>query len=175
VIPRDQDTSGCGTRSTYQRGCRCLPCRAAHADYHRARRRATPVGLVSAAAAMAHLAHLAGLGVGYRQAARLSGLNVREIQRVRSGARDVIRRETEARILAIRPVLAPGQRVSAWPTWRLIHSLEAEGFTLGSLARRLGLQSAQLQFDHRRVTVRNALMVRHFHAAVTAEGPEVTA
>jgi hypothetical protein len=166
---------GCGSRATYKRGCRCLPCRAAHAAYHRARRRAIPFELVSAAAAMAHLAHLAGLGVGYRQAARLSGVSTWEIKRVRTGRLHAIRPETEARILAIRPLLAHGQRVSAWPTWRLIHSLEREGFTLGSLARRLGLQTPQLQFDHGRVTVKNALLVRQFHTAVTAEGPEVTA
>jgi hypothetical protein len=167
----------CGQRSTYRRGCRCLRCRAANANYERVRRAAETElrALVSATDAAAYLLSLKARGVGYRQAAKLSGLSLTEIREVRAGARQWILPETEAAILTIRPVLALGQHVSAWPTWRLIHSLESEGFTLGSLARRLGLQSGQLQIDHHRVTVKNALMVRHFHARVTAEGPEVSA
>lgn len=166
-----------GTRLTYQRGCRCLPCRAANAIYFRGYRERSdsPALLVSARDAAAHLAGLAELGVGYRQAAQLSGLSVAEIRTVRNGRRTVIRPETEAAILAVRPVLAHGQKVQAWPTWRLIQSLGREGYTLGSLARFMGLQSEQLQLDHGRVTVRNALVVRKLHASLTAEGPEVTA
>lgn len=175
-MPQDQDTPRCGVRATYKRGCRCLRCRVANAQYVRIRRvNPASVALVSAVPVVEHLAKLAELGVGHRQASRLSGVSVSEIRKIRSGRRPALKPETAGRLLAIRVVLAPGQRVKAWPTWRLIHSLQTEGYTLGSLAMHLGLRSAQLQLDHGRVTVRNAVLVRKLHARLTAEGPEVTA
>jgi hypothetical protein len=166
---------GHGARAAYQRGCRCLPCRVANAAYQRQRRASLDdaVALVSSAAAVDHLAQLALLGVGYRQAARLSGLSIAEIRVVRKGRRAYVRADTAARILSVRPVLAPGQRVSAWPTWRLIHSLTREGFTLGALATRLGLHTPHLQFDHTQVTVRNALRVRRLYELVNLEDEEI--
>lgn len=32
---QDANLAGHGTRKKYQRGCRCIPCRRAHAKYHR--------------------------------------------------------------------------------------------------------------------------------------------
>lgn len=66
----------------------------------------------------------------------------------------------------------PGQHVPAGRTWRRIRLLRIEGFSLAELARRLGLQRPQLQFDTERVRVSTEQRVEAFYAAVMAEGPE---
>jgi hypothetical protein len=53
-----------------------------------------------------------------------------------------------------------GQHVTGWRTWRLIDSLERDGFTRRALAFKLGLRGRGLQLHHRRITVRNALKMR---------------
>lgn len=97
---------------------------------------------VSADAARRHLQHLEKTGIGYRQAAALSGLAPRGILRIRNGDMDTIRRLTEQRILAIRAQFAPGARVRPQSTWRKLSALRAEGFSLAELGRRLGLPHA---------------------------------
>lgn len=167
-------------RTAYRGGCRCRTCRDAEAGYQkrlrlRRARQELIAGVVDAAQAHAYLVELGAKGVGYRQAARLAGLSIAEIRAVRSGRRQHVRPETAACILAIRPVLAHGVYVSAWPTWRLIHSLRKEGYTLGALALKVGLLTPHLQFDHGQVTVKNALRMRQFYEQVNLEGGEEVA
>lgn len=178
-----------GDRRTYQRGCRCLPCCAANAQYAAARRAGDPApDLVSATQARAHLFSLHSSGVGARQAARLAGLSEREIWDIRSGRRTAIELDTERRILAVQPTPAPGQRISGWRTWRRLDALEREGFTKGELARRLGNKTPKLQIApevrgprrsehepmHRQVTVRTARRVQRLYRYHMDEGPEET-
>lgn len=153
-----------GDRRTYRRGCRCLPCRAANAAYERCRRAGDllpdPAEMVDAVFAEMHLTALRGQGVGYRQAARLAGLCDRLVSDIRSGRRTRIRADTQTRILGVRPVLAHGQSITGWRSWRLIDSLKREEFTQGAIAQMLGNRHPSLQLGKKRMRVRSALRVR---------------
>jgi hypothetical protein len=163
-----------GEMRTYRRGCRCLPCKAASANYKRDRRSIClfpdPAELLPAAGAELYLAELRARGVGYRQAAQLAGLSDRFILDVRAGKVPTLRADTLTRILAIRPALAHGQHVMGWRTARLINSLEREGYTRGRIARALGRQSPRLQIGRRKCTVKNALRVRTLYRHINVEG-----
>jgi hypothetical protein len=163
-----------GDVRTYRRGCKCLPCKAASATYRRERRATCsypdPAERLPAARAELYLAELRARGVGYRQAARLSGLSERFVLEVRAGKVATLRADTMTRILAIRPALALGRHVMGWRTARLIDSLEREGFSRGRIARELGRRSPRLQIGRRKCTVKNALRVRTLWRRINAEG-----
>ena len=141
-----------------------MPCRAANAAYVRQRRAGSvypnPAELVDAVLAEMHLSKLKAQGVGYRQAANLAGLSPQLVADVRSGRKTRIRADTNARILNIPAVLAHGQVVTGWRTWRLLDSLKREGFTQTRIARHLGASAPQLQIQRRHIRVRTALRVR---------------
>lgn len=153
-----------GTRGAYAAGCHCTPCRAANAAYVAAHR--APAGLVDAGPARAHLAALAALGLGYRQSAQLAGVAPSTTRAVLAGTLPTIRPTTAARLLTVRPVLAPGALVAGTKTWRYVDSLKREGFTLRELGYRLGAQSQQLQYAARRVRVASALKVARLYASL---------
>jgi hypothetical protein len=142
-------------------------CRAANARYVAALRAQAaiypdPRERVDAGPARAYLAQLRALGVGYRRAAQLAGLDPAVVNDIRMGRKDPIRADTSARILGIRPALAHGQAVPSWRTWRFLDSLRGEGFTKAEIARRLGLRGARIQFKRvgGKVRVDNALKVK---------------
>lgn len=159
-----------GDRRHYARGCRCTRCRAANAAYVRTRRAGAlypdPAELVDASPAEAHLMVLRGQGVGYRQAAKLAGLDESLVVKIRKGLKNPIRADTLARILGVPAVLAHGQTVTGWRTWRLLHSLRGEEFPAGRLARMLGNRTPKLQIRRRRVRVKTALKVRALYRRV---------
>lgn len=159
-----------GTRGRYRQSCRCLPCRAANATYVQARRSAVlypdPAELVDAVYAVMHLMRLRTQGVGYRQAARLAGVSERLIADVRAGRLLKVRADTLTRIYSVQPILAHGQTVMGWRTWRLLDSLEREGFERQELARRLGHASPRLQIQRKRLRVRTALKVRVLYGRI---------
>lgn len=162
-----------GDRRTYKAlRCRCLPCRAANATYVRSRRAGVlypdPSERVDAVLAELHLTKLKGQGVGVRQAAKLAGLGDRLIALVRSGQKTQIRADTQARILAIPAILAHGQTVMGWRTWRLIDSLKREEIPEGDIATRLGC-GPRLRIRRRKVRVLTALKVRALYRHVNAE------
>jgi hypothetical protein len=107
---RASDTHG--TRSAYQAGCLCVPCRSAEATYRATLRRR----------------HLEG-----------------------------------------RPIL--GAHVPAGPAWRMIRSLQVEGFTVEELASRLGLQTPRLQLHTETITRRNLLKVHRIYRLWLLEDP----
>lgn len=161
-----------GTRASYRRGCRCLQCRAANANYERRRQIISypdPAELVDAELAVLHLEALRAQGVGYRQAAKLAGVSPQLVSEIRGGQRLLVRADIASRILGMPAVLAHGQRVTAWRTWRFLDSLKREGFPKGELARRLGLQSPQLQLHSRHVRVKNALRVKRLWQRIMSE------
>ena len=67
------------------------------------------------------------------------------------------------------PIL--GSHQSASSTWRMIHSLHAEGFTHGAIASLIGLRTRKLQFDTERVTLRTVLRVHHVFRTRFCESP----
>lgn len=65
-----------------------------------------------------------------------------------------------------------GAKVSAVDTWRKIRQFKSEQFTQAEIARRLGLQSPQLQFDRKRITLATSLKVARFYRLVILEGQD---
>ena len=147
------------TERRYRLGCRCLPCRAAHATRNRRQRR-TGHPLTAAAPARAHLAALRGAGLGRRQRAQLSGGPRRTTPAVLRGARRRIQAHTAAALLALElssANLAPGALVSNWPARRCVRSLQLEGFSQAEIARRLGLRAGRLRLQAKgKIRVRSA-------------------
>jgi hypothetical protein len=143
-----------GCRSTYQRGCRCGPCRLANATY----KREGP--LVDATAARAHLKALAVCAVGLAQAARLSGLHVTVLRRIRLHTSASVRSSTAVRILAIpcRPAL--GARISAVEARRTIRALQRERYTTARIEGSLGVRAVDARLPGNAVTLRRTLRLR---------------
>lgn len=119
---------------------------------------------------------LQGLGVGYRQVAHLAGVSTAYVKAIRTGQQPRISPSLETKILAVKALLAPGQRVKAWPTWRLIKLLFREGFTKAEIARRLHYDTERLPFElkatEKYIRVRTALRVRGLYRRITADGPD---
>lgn len=128
-----------------------------------------PAELVDAKPAELRLFSLKAVGVGYRQVAKLTRLSPQVILEIRDGRRAQIRADIACRIMACQAILAHGQTVTGWRTWRLIDSLERDGFTRGDIAQRLGASTPQLQIERRRIRVRTALKVRTLHQRINAE------
>lgn len=159
-----------GSAPSFRAGCRCVPCRSV---------------VVDASAARAHLLTLQGKGVGYRHAARLSGISRRIVNEIRSGRRQRIAISTEQAITGItRPTLARGARVNAYEARKKLRTLLAEGFTLEDLARVLHLHGKTIKRDtlvvplheqgkrEPKMRVSSVIRVRTFFARVMAEGPD---
>lgn len=168
-----------GTRWHYNAGCRCFACTLANARYKMLRAEANARGdwngWVSPEQAKARLELLAEKGIGHRQAAKLAGISVTTVQRIRSGESQNIRAKVEQAILSITPTLAHGAIVNGYHERRRLKDLKSEGFTLQELAERLRLPRRWVEQDHHPMRVRNVLKVRRLWDVLMAEGPEATA
>jgi len=153
--------------SGYRRACRCVVCRAGHAAYVAARRRAAPSD-ADCEPARVHLRQLQALGLGTRQIARQAGVSRATVLGVLRGGSS--RPAIVAKLLAARPVLAPGVVIVGTVPWRSIDSLQREGYTRRDVARLLGSRSQQLQL-HRHLTVRSALRIARLYDALASEAP----
>ena len=150
------------TERRYRLGCRCLPCRAAHATRNRRLRR-TGQPLTPAAPVRAHLVKLRGAGFGLRQLAQLSGVHRRPLQAILRGSRRKLQASTAALLLAVDTAAprADGQLVSNWHARRCLRSLQLEGFSQAEIARRLGLRAGRLRLQAKgKVRVRSARRIR---------------
>jgi len=161
--------SRCGTRSGYTAGCRCEPCRIAHRDYNREWLRKEArirYGIeerveqtVDATEAREHLLWLSSQGIGRRQVAKHARLVPSTIQKITSGQRTRIYRETADRILAVNLTQRPANaHVDATRTWEQIDELLDAGWSKARIARHLtGRQTTlSLQLHRDRVTLRHA-------------------
>lgn len=171
-FPRPQGIYAHGTRQNYRTGCRCTPCRSANACYEALRVQARAHGQpVWAAPDMARrkLRMLQGIGVGYRQAARLAGVSVRTVLRIRRGQAQRIHADIERAIVGIEhPSLARGVYVNGYETRHYVESLVREDFKKTWLAAKLGLRGGRLRIGHI-VRAATALKVRQLHRDLTAE------
>jgi hypothetical protein len=163
-----------GTRTKYRGGCRCLRCRAANARYEAERAQARAAGdwngLVPADAARNHIALLSKAGLGRNAMAAASDIAPAVISRIKSGQSAHIRKRTEERLLAVsKDAVSDAARVRAYPTWRQIRSLLAEGFTQAELARRLGYKSPSLQLGKKWILARNAARVDRLYRRLMQE------
>lgn len=154
-----------GTRQNYRSGCHCLACRSANACYEaqraleRAKSDGSPQHTVDAGPARQKLQELAALQVGIRQAAKLAGVSVRTVQRIRTGASVQIRPAVEMAILGIQePQQAGGVRVNGYTTRHYIESMLREDYAEADLAQQLGFRGPSLRLG-RNVTVRTACRV----------------
>jgi Zn ribbon nucleic-acid-binding protein len=157
-----------GARVRYLAGCRCEACREANNAYERMRAKLRRAGqgnaLVSSARVRRHLVKLSAAGVGRRTVADLAGVPPSTLAAVRAGTRTHVRRQTEARILAVGvDALTDAKLVPARSTWRLLDKMLAEGFTRGALALRLGKKTPALQVRRDRVTARTRARVERLY------------
>ncbi len=91
-------------RTTYQHGCRCLPCRTANAHYASRYRRGITcpaAALVNVHQARQHLRKLFRLGFRYQALAAMTSLSRHTLQAIRAGTKRVIRAVTSQCILAV--------------------------------------------------------------------------
>jgi|HubBroStandDraft_2_1064218.scaffolds.fasta_scaffold10665_3 transcriptional regulator with XRE-family HTH domain len=155
-----------GTYSRYRYGpdengeqgaCRCARCKAASARVQRDRYRLKAYGrwespYTDAGPSRDHVRALRAAGVSRECVARVTGVSDGALTRLLYGRRDrpptrMVRRETEARILAVRPsldLLADGAPVDSAGTVRRLQALIATGRTRQELAGRLGVQPTNL-------------------------------
>lgn len=163
-----------GTRSKYVLGCRCAPCKAAHARYYwdryQLRRESGETNpLVSARRARDHLRRLQAIGMGRDAVAEVTDLAPHTVQQITTGKRRRITLFTERLLLGVADnLLKDGAMILAGPTKSMVQELLEEGYTEKELAQRLGYRGRCLPFLRRtKLTVRNADRVRVLHRKLT--------
>jgi len=164
-----------GWRARYMAGCRCLPCRAAHARYNTECERRVKGGItnkiVPANRAREHLLQLSKLGVGRRAVRAATDVAESILHQIAKGRRLQIREETERRILAVdESARADHSLVDAAPTWKLLDELLARGYSRTQIARWLGSKSKTpaLQLSRGKILARQAVRVQRLYRKVQA-------
>lgn len=169
-----------GTHACYVLdACRCLKCAAANTRYEHDRSRQHAYGrwdnYVPAEPARAHIRSLMDQGMGLKRIVAVSDVSQGLLWKLVYGKKRPdgtrtpsvrVRKDTEARILAIRPDLAPGARVDATGTRRRIQALVCLGYSVNYLGERLGILSSNMHtmLHHRgEVTVRTVKAVEELY------------
>lgn len=144
-----------GTHSNYSHGCRCEPCRLAHREYERNRKRIRtrfayglddmPVHLVDATETRKHILFLQSRGIGLASLSRRTGIAESNLRRMAKGKQKRVAPQTESRILAIPAIkFMPGQFVDAAPYKEMIQDIKNRGYTTAQIAVMLGIKSERL-------------------------------
>jgi hypothetical protein len=157
----------------YWRGCRCLICRAAEAEYRSARRRTSADELVQAESVRQHLVTLRG--TGRRYIAKRAGISDRTVRDILNGTRQQIRAGTAKRLLAVNAEPAPGTLVPVWRTAKLLDSLEQEGWTREDIAVMLGMKPGALQCRGQKVRRKTADAVESLYKGLMGEAYDARA
>ena len=113
-----------------------------------------------------HLVKLSGLGVGYKQVAKVAKVNAGILLKIRNGKRDNIRAQAARRVLEVTPQhKAPSATVPAEMTWQRLDLLLEMGFTKCELAIKLGSTSKTpaLQIRRDRVLIRTERLVKRLY------------
>ncbi|MCX6549707.1 MAG: hypothetical protein NTY02_01655 [Acidobacteria bacterium] len=92
-----------------------------------------------------HLTSLTVAGVGVRQLAALAVVAERTVRDTLHGTRTRLLASTAGRLLALRPILAPGQVVESSDAAALLRALLDEGYTRSQMARGLGIDDSSLR------------------------------
>jgi hypothetical protein len=165
-----------GKRSSYVNGCHCRTCRAANAEYIRARRKTGSHEVreesVDASRAREYLALLSEMGIGRPSVHKACGVNMRILWEIANSKKAHILRSTEARILAITPneAMSRGVLVDADVTRQQIKVLLTEGFTKSTLAARLKRFSDRLCIlEGNKVRASSALKVNQLYRLMMAD------
>ena len=143
----------CGTQSAYGSGCRCRPCRDAHAEVWRERRNRKKEGIladgdrVPAEPAQAALRWLREQGLKWSQIEAISGMERRTLDRVMAPTRVNVARSTQVvlertvqrvkddPLLLVRDAL---RFPATWTLWQ-VRALMAMGWTEDILEDRAGM------------------------------------
>ena len=165
-----------GTDASYVRGCRCDECRAAHARYSAAHRKAHPkpdAGYVSADRARAHLQFLAAHGIGLKAINVATDIVVPIITGIRNGTRKRLQKRTEKKILAVTTDMALDRTlIDAGATWRRINEMLASGTRKCDILAALGRQGPLSRLGRTHVTVRTASLIERLHQRLSAVLPD---
>lgn len=179
--------SRCGTRTSYNAGCRCEPCRTAHRIYNREwlRREARikygieppkPPRWIDATEVREHLVWLQSIGMGRRLVARHSGVSVSQIIKLRDATTVQTTPGTAARILAVgKHQLPPRAAIDATRTLNQIRDLRKAGWSNVGIARAVNgnPNTKALQIRGPKVSVANAKKIdalwRHVMAPQIAQ------
>lgn len=167
-------------------GCRCERCAKANRDAESERRRLTAYGrwqpYIDAGPAREHLRALSASGIGWKQAARLSGVSTGAVSKILyggPGGRPPSRRvrpATAAAILSVVPSpakLADSSRVDATGTRRRVQALVAAGWSQSKISARLGMDRANFGAVMRQdqVTASTARAVAALYGELWDKGP----
>ncbi len=154
--------------------CRCLPCRAASAEYGRSRARLRAYGrleeLVPVETLAAHLAWLSTQTVGWERAAALAGVGRTTIEQILypSTPRRGTTPRVAAAVLAVLPTLddlADAAPTPAAGTQRRLQALMVLGWSLTHIQRACALSALGRVLTRDLVTARVARSVRDFYDA----------
>jgi superfamily II DNA or RNA helicase len=182
VRPREKRDIGArrhGTRSGYFVGCRCDACTGANLQYNQALKVRQGAGSVleDADAVAAALARLVDDGVSTRTIAKLLHMSRSTLNKLHSGQRQRVSKETARKIMSTNSATLFTQavervgtdpyfasvRVPAAETWRRVDEMVLAGRTKTAIAAAAGLgRSIQLRRDW--VTAANAARIARVHA-----------
>jgi hypothetical protein len=124
-------------------------------------------GLVDAAPAREHLLKLSSEGVGYKAVSEACDVGKTALQEILQGTKTRIRAKSLKRILSVdSSALADHALVPAGPTWVLVTKLLADGFTKGSISRRIGNKTPALQIKSRYVLAKTAYRIKKLYDLV---------
>ncbi len=162
--------------------CRCQPCKEAHSDYEKRRRRRKAYGgdywpWVDAAPVRRHVLSLmtkrgkrARDGLGPKRISRITGMPHGTISKLLYGnyrgrpPSKRVRKDTAAKLLALNP--SDAYLLDATPLWRMIDELVDFGVPKSRIAQAIGKGCAMLQLSESLVNRDNLARVSGLHWAV---------
>lgn len=177
-----------GTPACYYRDrCRCTPCSGAACSRARQVHRDKAYGrhepFVDATATREHILNLHAAGVPLKTIARQAGIGdgtllrllYEDVNRGRPRTRRV-RRETERRVLAVKPsieILNPGSRIDATGSRRRLQALITRGWSMSEVARRVPISVTTLNetLVGGQVTVAYARLIRAVYDELWDQNP----
>lgn len=177
-----------GTHACYVLdACRCRPCSKANRVYESNRVRQHAYGrwdnYVSATAARARVLHLMSQGMGLKRIVAVSDISQGVLWKLVYGKTKAdgtrtpskrIRKDTEARILAVTLDLADGAKADGTGTTRRLQALVALGWSQSKLGQRLGVDPTNmgpLAHGERGVLVATAKAVRDLYDELSMQLP----
>jgi hypothetical protein len=162
-----------GERARYMAGCRCLPCRAAHARYNadceRRIRNGITNKLVPADRAREHLVNLSRKGIGRHAVRAATDIAESILHQITQGRRLHICEAAERRILAVdESVRSDHSLMDARTIWKLLDELIDRGYSRAQLARWLGKRSPALQISRGKMLAVQGLQIQRLYARLQA-------
>jgi len=139
-----------GEHAGYSRGCKCEACVIAHRTYNRERMRLhrrfkqgigpePPSRSVDPGVAQRHLLYLKEHGVSINAVAMRSGIHEATLKKIRSGKSKMVWRETESKILRVRPDnFGPKQLVRSSYSKKIAQRIRDKGYTVVEINEMLG-------------------------------------